>query len=135
MLEGCGRLLLNFYLVCYKVILNILSLDRTPLFTVLFDNHLFCGFISLKTILHFKMILLLSNHLVQGYDLVCIAVISIKGGLFAMGNNLYSRIEAKFQERKLKPYYEKIKHIRWLPCLSQLSMQSAIVRLPANLLQ
>ncbi len=52
-----------------------------------------------------------------------------------MGNNLYSRIEAKFQERKLKPYYEKIKHIRWLPCLSQLSMQSAIVRLPANLLQ
>ncbi len=73
MLEGCGRLLLNFYLVCYKFILNILSLDRTPLFTVLFDNHLFCSFISLKTILHFEMILLLSNHLVQGYDLVCIA--------------------------------------------------------------
>lgn len=32
-----------------------------------------------------------------------------------MGNNLYSRIEAKFQERKLKPYYEKIKLIRQLP--------------------
>ncbi|WP_052092180.1 hypothetical protein NYE80_22290 [Paenibacillus sp. FSL H7-0357] len=32
-----------------------------------------------------------------------------------MGNNLYSRIEAKFQERKLKPYYEKIKRIRQLP--------------------
>lgn len=32
-----------------------------------------------------------------------------------MGNNLYSRIEAKFHERKLKPYYEKIKLIRQLP--------------------
>jgi hypothetical protein len=60
-------------LICYKIILNILSLDRTPLFTVLFDNHLFCWLISLETILHFEQILLLSNHLVQGYDLVCIA--------------------------------------------------------------